>query len=943
MSRPRLLRLPECGAVLAAALMVGLSYAAESSRSSDPESAVVRREFIFSSAAFQSCHASTIAEVNGEFVAAWFGGDREGAENVGIWLSLLTESGWSEPREVAVGLGEDGRRYPCWNPVLFQPRKGPLVLFYKVGPRPSSWWGMMMTSEDGGRTWSTPRRLPDGFLGPIKNKPLEWDDGTWICPSSEETPESPSRWSVHFERTRDGGSTWERSDAPQGAEPLDAIQPAILRTAQDRLVAVGRTRQGRVFFTASFDGGATWTPLQRTTVPNPNSGIDAVTLRDGRHLMVYNHTLRGRSPLNVAVSNDGVTWTPVLTLEDEPGEYSYPSVLQSADGLVHIVYTWKRERVRHVVLDPAKLGAGEGEPQQSNASTAGKAGNPARRPNVIIVLTDDQGYGDLSCHGNPVLWTPHIDRLSTESVRLTDFHVAPVCTPTRGQLMTGRDALKNGARTVPAASNMIWRNIPTMAELFRQGGYRTGQFGKWHLGDHYPDRPPDRGFDEAVWFGGWGVASDVEFDNDCVKIRYRQGDRIAVADRYCTDFWFDQALAWMDKCRREDRPFLCYIPTNAPHSPFWPPDAHAVAYRSKVDPQVADFFGMIANIDENMGRLENWLLETGLRDDTILIFMTDNGGTGGRRLYNAGLREAKGSYYEGGHRVPCFIRWPRGELSGGRTVSVPTQVQDILPTLLDLCDVRPTESPAFDGVSLAPVLRDPNAEFPDRMFIVQYGRRVGAEKNDGCVLWGRWRLVAGRELYDIRDDIGQKNDVSARFPDVAAKMRAYYEQWWASVEPNVHAYQPILVGTEHENPVLLSPNYWAGVDVDNHHRVSAAEGGPRGGPFHIEVTRPGRYRIELRRWPFHCNEPLGSEGPQTTVAGRALQDVIKLRRALPIRKAVLSIGSEERTADTTPEALGVSFELPLAAGRTTLQAWFQDETGTDLCGAFYVAVERLGD
>lgn len=932
-----------CGLPLAFAFLAGISNAFEPSQQADGESAVVKREFIFSTAPFSSCHASTIAEVNGEFLAAWFAGDREGADNVGIWTSRRTDAGWSEPREVAVGLAEDGHRYPCWNPVLFQPSKGPLVLFYKVGPRPSSWWGMMMTSEDGGRSWSKPRRLPDGFLGPIKNKPLEWHDGTWICPSSEETPESPSRWTVHFELTRDGGMTWERSDAPQGAEPLDAIQPAILRTAQDRLVAVGRTRQGRVFFTASFDAGRTWTPVQRTTVPNPNSGIDAVTLRDGRHLMVYNHTLRGRSPLNVAISNDGVAWTPVLTLEDELGEFSYPSVLQSGDGLVHIVYTWKRERIRYVVLDPARLDADQTQSDRQSQTAISTPQNSSRRPNVVIVLTDDQGYGDLSCHGNPVLWTPHIDRLAAESVRLTDFHVAPVCTPTRGQLMTGRDALKNGARTVPAASNMIWRNIPTMAELFRRDGYRTGLFGKWHLGDHYPDRPGDRGFEEAVWFGGWGVASDVEFDNDCVKIRYRQGDRIAVADRYCTDFWFDQALAWMEQCRRDNRPFLCYLATNAPHSPFWPPEAHAAPYRSKVAPPAADFFGMIANIDENMGRLENWLLETGLRDDTILIFMTDNGGTGGRKVYNAGLREAKGSYYEGGHRVPCFIRWPRGGLGGGRILSLPTQVQDILPTLLDLCDVRPSEATTFDGTSLASVLRAPHTDFPDRMFVVQYGRRVGAEKNNACVIWGPWRLVAGRELYDLRQDIGQKNDVSTRFPDITAKMQAFYEQWWASVQPNVYAYQPIPVGTDHENPVLLSPNYWAGVDVDNHHRVSAAEGGPRGGPFHIDVTRSGRYRIELRRWPFHCNEPLGSEGPQSTVAGRPLQDIIKLRRALPIRKAGLIVGSEERTVETSPDALGISFELPLSAGRTTLQAWFQDETGTDLCGAFYVAVEWLGD
>jgi len=246
----------------------GISNASQGSAADKARDAVVKQEFIFTSAPFRSCHAATIAETRDGLVAAWFGGDREGASNVGIWLSRLTPNGWTQPEEVVTGQTDD-QRYPCWNPVLFQPRQGPLVLFCKVGPSPSRWWGMMMTSDDGGLTWSMPHRLPDGILGPIKNKPLEQDDGTWICPSSEETDETPSRWSIHFERTRDGGKTWERSNVPDGAEPLDAIQPSLLRAGPDRLIAVGRTRQGRVFFTTSFDGGRTWTPLQRTTVPKP--------------------------------------------------------------------------------------------------------------------------------------------------------------------------------------------------------------------------------------------------------------------------------------------------------------------------------------------------------------------------------------------------------------------------------------------------------------------------------------------------------------------------------------------------------------------------------------------------------------------------------------------------------------------------------------------------
>ena len=909
--------------------------------SQEASTAIVSRSFIFESAPFKSCHASTIAETRDGLLAAWFGGDREGAENVGIWLSRLTENGWTDPIEVANGVQADGRRYPCWNPVLFQPKSGPLILFYKVGPRPSSWWGMMMMiSRDGGRTWDSPKRLPDGFLGPIKNKPIELEDGTWLCPSSTETPESPSRWQIHFELTRDGGTTWEKRSPSAGAEPLDAIQPSVLTRGDGRLVAVGRTRQRRLFFTASYDGGQTWTTVQRTTVPNPNSGIDAVTLADGRHLLVYNHTTSGRSPLNVALSRDGVNWTPVLVLEDEPGEFSYPSVIQTHDGMVHVVYTWKRQRICHVAIDPGRLDLPSEHPAEKE-SAATVAVEQQTRPNVVIVVTDDQGSGDLSCMGNPILWTPHLDRLAAEGVRLTDFHVAPVCTPTRGQLMTGQDALRNGARSVPAGTNMIWRSVPTMAEIFRGSGYRTGLFGKWHLGDHYPDRPMDRGFEKAIWFGGWGVSSDVEFDNDCLKIRYRDGNQVSVADRYCTDSWFDQALQWMDNCRKAKQPFFCYIATNAPYGPLWSQEKDAAPYRSRVPSQVADFFGMIANIDENMGRLENWLIDSGLRDNTIVIFMTDNGGTAGRKIFNAGLREGKGSYYDGGHRVPCFVRWPAGGIHGGREMNQPAQVQDILPTLVDLCRLNPPTSAHFDGISLGSVLRNPQASLPDRMMVVQYGGRTRAEKYDCCVIWGNWRLVKGTELYDVSRDRGQEHDVSQAHPDVVQQMRQFYDTWWASIEPRVYEYQPLIVGTDQENPVILSSNYWAGVDVDNHHRVSAAEGGPRGGPYHIEVVTPGRYRIELRRWPFHCNEPLGSPGPKVTVAGRPLENVIRTRKALPIAGAALVVGNHEFQKETSPDALGVVFEVPLPAGRTTLQGWFRDSQGNDLCGAYYVSVEQM--
>ena len=313
-------------------------------------------EFIFESAPFASAHASTLVETRAGLVAAWFGGTREGASDVGIWSSRRVGGKWTAPVEIATGLQADGTRFPTWNPVLFELRQGELALFYKVGPNPRAWWGMVRTSADEGRTWTAARRLPDGILGPIKNKPVHLPDGTIIAPSSTETPETPSTWRVHFERSRDGGATWSVSRPPVTAgTPIEAIQPSILTHADGRLQAIGRTRSGRLFETWSNDRGQTWTAVTLTELPNPSAGTDAVTLKDGRHLLVYNHTPKGRTPLNVAITRDGRTWENVHVLESEPGEYSYPAVIQTSVGLVHISYTWRRQRIKHVVIDPMKL------------------------------------------------------------------------------------------------------------------------------------------------------------------------------------------------------------------------------------------------------------------------------------------------------------------------------------------------------------------------------------------------------------------------------------------------------------------------------------------------------------------------------------------------------------------------------------------------------------
>ena len=349
-----MIRLSVAPLLLAAAMVLaGCHQGVEKTgRIASTSSGMLKNEFIYQSAPFPSCHASTIVESRDGVVAAWFGGTAEKNPDVGIWVSRHNGKSWSVPVEVANGVQDDGKkRFPTWNPVLFQPAKGPLLLFYKVGPDPDSWWGMLRTSDDGGKTWSAAQRLPDGILGPIKNKPVALADGTLLCPSSSED----DGWRIHMELTRDLGKTWDKTPSLNDGKKFGAIQPTILFHPGGRLQALSRSRNGRVVECWSDDNAKTWSELAATSLLNPNSGIDAVTLRDGRHLLVYNPVARGRTPLTLAVSTDGKAWKDVVTLEGEPGEYSYPAIIQTRDGLAHITYTWKRTRVKHVVVDPATL------------------------------------------------------------------------------------------------------------------------------------------------------------------------------------------------------------------------------------------------------------------------------------------------------------------------------------------------------------------------------------------------------------------------------------------------------------------------------------------------------------------------------------------------------------------------------------------------------------
>lgn len=574
----------------------------------------------------------------------------------------------------------------------------------------------------------------------------------------------------------------------------------------------------------------------------------------------------------------------------------------------------------------------------SSAAGLTAAQQGAQRPNVIVILTDDQGYGDLSCHGNPRLKTPVLDRLHAESVRLTDFHVAPMCTPTRSQLMTGRDALATSAINVSSGRTLMRPDLPTMAEIFRRSGYRTGIFGKWHLGDTYPYRPEDRGFEETVWFPSSHIGSAPDaWNNDYFNDEYRHNGGRRRYSGYCTDVFFDEAMKWIREQAKASRPFFAYIPTNAPHGPLFVEERYRKMYDG-LPPNVASFFGMIANIDENVGKLEEMLRSTGLRENTILIFMTDNGGTAGVNLYNAGMRGQKITLWDGGHRVPCFWRWPKGGIGGGKDIGELTEVQDVLPTLVDLCGLTPPSGSRFDGVSLSRLLRGETKTLADRMLVVQFSRmNVGRPQwGDAAVLWRKWRLVNQTRLYDISKDPAQERDVSRENSDIAARMREHYEKWWSSVDARLDSFLPVHIGAAEENPTLVSPTEWADVFLDQGNQIRRGE--RRNGEWHVFVERSGKYTFRLRRWAKEVDVPMRAGlPPHKGEVGSYPEGV-----ALPIAKARLRIGAAEREVAVGPDDREAVFTLPLGEGRTKMQTWFYDGSGQEISGAYYVYVQREG-
>jgi arylsulfatase A-like enzyme len=423
----------------------------------------------------------------------------------------------------------------------------------------------------------------------------------------------------------------------------------------------------------------------------------------------------------------------------------------------------------------------------------------AKRPNVVFVLTDDQGYGDLSCHGNPILKTPNLDALHARSVRFRDYHASPTCSPTRAALLTGRHEFRSGVTHTINERERLDPRAFTLAQLLKQIGYFTGIFGKWHLGDEADHQPGRRGFDEVFIHGGGGIGQTYPGScGDAPGNRYSDPAILhnGVFEKtkgYCTDLFFDEALRWIDGRRKESSPFFCLITTNAPHLPLQCPAKYEALYAGKVTPDEAKFFGMIANIDDNVGKLLARLKEWNLEENTIVVFMTDNGGTVGIKLFNAGMRGAKVTPYLGGTRVPLFVSWP-GHFPQGVDVDALTAHIDVFPTFAELTGAKIPAN--LDGRSLVPLLRDKNAAWPDRTLFTHVGRwdkgKADASKYVLCsVRTSQYHLVQASkkdvvwQLFDVRAEYGEQTDLAAKHPDVVRDLRGRLDRWWKEIRPDL--------------------------------------------------------------------------------------------------------------------------------------------------------------
>lgn len=586
----------------------------------------------------------------------------------------------------------------------------------------------------------------------------------------------------------------------------------------------------------------------------------------------------------------------------------------------------------------------------------------ADQPNVILLMTDDQGYPDMSCHGNPVIKTPNMDALAKSSIQFSDFHVNPFCSPTRAALMTGRMSDRTGVTSTNTQRNYLRRNEVIMPEFFRASGYQTAIFGKWHLGANYPYRPMDRGFDHWLGLGNNGLATMADlWDNDRMNDRYWLNGEITEKTGFCTDVYFDEAMAFIKKCKAANQPSFTYLATNVPHWDWNVPKQWLAPYAAECSRERAAFFASITRVDRNMGRLLAFLKEQELESNTILIFLTDNGSDvpdKNKDAYTAKMRGFKGALYEGGHRVPCFFHAPESLVGKPRTIDQFTAHVDLLPTLVDLCGLKtpPNRKPLpWDGRSLKPLLKGQTDRWADRMLIMHHQNgRVPQKAVKSVVMTRDWRLVRPFpkktdriELYEIQKDRSQQNNVVAAHPNVVKDLLQKYDQHWKDLRLDRPVERPVASA---QATLRLSCDI---TNVGNPITQQAVRKGLPVKPFWgIEVADSGKYLFEVRRWPREVDVPMTSgldptQDPNIEYIGHDNYRIDVPGIALDIEAVKLKLSSVSKTKSewqqTNPvseNATGVTFEMELTAGQHDLEAWFQMKSGASK-GAYFVYIEKL--
>jgi len=582
-----------------------------------------------------------------------------------------------------------------------------------------------------------------------------------------------------------------------------------------------------------------------------------------------------------------------------------------------------------------------------------------KRPNIILVMTDDQGYGDLGMHDNPIVQTPQIDQLASQSHRFTNFHVDPTCSPTRSALMSGQYSLRAGVWHTVMGRHMLSDRHYTLPEALGDAGYNTAMIGKWHLGDNYPFRPQDQGFDHVLMHGGGGVGQAPDYwGNTQFDDSYFLNGETRQYDGFVTDVWFDEAIDYVNEKAAGEDPFFLYVSTNAPHVPWRAPEKYIAPYRDLgLNDDMARFYAMVTNLDDNLGRLRAAMSEAKIEDNTILIFMTDNGSSLaansegepaswlsdeareaiGEQVnsLNSGMRAGKASTYDGGHRVPFFIRWPAGDLAEARDIDDLTAHVDVLPTLLDLAGIQ-LNNIDTDGISMVPALKE-GTELPDRTMVVTNQRVLHPDpERPYSVMQGNWRYVhaeqeGGVELFDLASDPGQINNIIEQHPERSAAMAKAYEEWWQHATGAGTPTTRAIVGTDAENPMRISPMdwlapstgqvpWWPGFGDDKWSSGwLGREESFQISPWALQVGESGDYRISLY---FH-------DEPAQTV--------------IPRKYVHLQLNDELSTQALSDGSIFTQFDVALDAGNLDIRAWFSDteDSSDQPLAAFYMYVERL--